>query len=384
MRIGLVSDTYTPQVNGVTTVVRRIAGLLRARGHDAVIVAPRYPAATGPSDERELRLPSVAFPLYPDIRLSLPRFKPVAAFLDRFEPELLHVHTEGALGTAGRRYALRRGLPLVTSFHTNFPQYSRHYGVGLLAPAVWRWLQWFHGPARLTLTPGEAVRDDLLRRGITQAAVWGRGVDATFFHPARRHPSWRRWLAGSDETAIVLHVGRLAREKNLDVLIDAWQRAHEALGPRVAFVVAGEGPLMARIALRLPFVRQLGFLPREDLATLYASADVCVFPSLTETCGLVALEAMASGVPVIAADAGGFRENVRSGVTGYLVPPSDPAAYAAAIVELVSDAGRRFALAAAAREHSLSRDAGREDVELLDYYAKLAIPRERSIATCAA
>ncbi len=101
MRIGLVSDTYSPQVNGVTTVVRRIAGLLRARGHDAVIVAPRYPAATGPSDERELRLPSVAFPLYPDIRLSLPRFKPVAAFLDRFEPEFLHVHTEGALGAPG-------------------------------------------------------------------------------------------------------------------------------------------------------------------------------------------------------------------------------------------------------------------------------------------
>jgi phosphatidylinositol alpha 1,6-mannosyltransferase len=384
VRIGLVSDTYTPQVNGVTTVVRRIAALLRARGHEAVVVAPRYPTASGATDERELRVPSVAFPLYPEIRLSLPRLKPVAAFLDRFEPELVHVHTEGALGAAGRRYALRRGVPLVTSFHTNFPQYSRDYGVGLLAPAVWRWLEWFHKPARLTLTPGEAVRDELTRRGITQAALWGRGVDATFFHPARRHPSWRRWLAGGDETVIVLHVGRLAREKNLDVLIEAWERAHEALGPRARFVVAGEGPLTPRIALRLPFVRQLGFLPREDLATLYASADLCVFPSLTETCGLVALEAMASGVPVIAADAGGFRENVRSGTTGYLVPGSDPAGYAAAITELVSDGGRRFLLAAAAREHALSRDAGREDAELLDYYATLAIPRDRRIATCAA
>ncbi|HYK83054.1 MAG TPA: glycosyltransferase family 1 protein [Gemmatimonadales bacterium] len=371
-------------MNGVTTVVRRIAALLTARGHAAALVAPRYPSGGSPGDERELRVASVAFPLYPDIRLSLPSFRTVATFLDRFQPELLHVHTEGALGAAGRRYALRHGVPLVTSFHTNFPQYSRHYGVGLLEPAVWRWLEWFHRPARLTLTPGEAVRDDLWRRGIGQAVVWGRGVDTTFFHPARRHASWRRWLAGSDDAVIVLHVGRLAREKNLGVLINTWRLARAALGPRATFVVAGEGPLTRRIAAELPFVRQLGFLPREDLATLYASADLCVFPSHTETCGLVALEAMASGVPVIAADAGGFRESVRSGVTGFLVPPRDPPAYVAAITELVADAGRRFACAAAAREHALSRDAGQEDAALLDYYAGVAIPREGRVAPCAA
>jgi glycosyltransferase involved in cell wall biosynthesis len=326
----------------------------------------------------------VAFPPYPDIRLSLPSFRPVARFFDRFQPDLLHVHTEGALGAAGRRYALRRGLPLVTSFHTNFPQYSRYYGVGLLAPAVWRWLEWFHRPARLTLTPGEAVRDELLRRGIARATVWGRAVDTAFFHPARRHPSWRRWLAGTDDTVIVLHVGRLAREKNLDVLIEAWNLAHRALGQHATFVVAGEGPMSRRIQSQLPFVRQLGFLPREDLATLYASADVCVFSSLTETCGLVALEAMSSGVPVIAADAGGFRDSVRSGVTGFLVPPDDPRGYSAAIAQLVADSGKRFAFAAAAREHALSRDAAEEDAALLAAYADLAQLPERKVATCAA
>ena len=386
MRIGLVSDTYTPQVNGVTTVVRRIAASLHAQGHETAIVAPRYPAPAShdAAEERELRVPSVAFPLYPDIRLSLPRFRQVAAFFDRFRPDLLHVHTEGGLGSAGRRYALRRRLPLVTSFHTNFPQYSRHYGAGLLEPAVWKWLEGFHRPARLTLTPGEAVRDELVRRGITHAVVWGRGVDPRFFHPSQRHARWRRWLAGGDDTVIVLHVGRLAREKNLDVLIEAWAHARKLLGQRATFVVAGEGPLARRIAARLPFVRLLGFLPREDLATLYASADLCVFPSRTETCGLVALEAMASGVAVIAADAGGFRESIRAGATGLLVPPDDSAGYAAAIAVLARDTDRRFALAAAAREQALTRDVAREDAELLDRYATLAGETGRRAATCAA
>lgn len=380
MRIGLVSDTYTPQVNGVTTVVRRIAALLAAQGHEIGIVAPRY-AEFAPSDGfPELRVPSVAFPLYPAVRLSLPRARAVAAFFDAFRPELLHVHTEGPLGLIGRRYALRRRLPLVTTFHTNFPEYSRHYGAGLLEPAIWGFLQWFHRPARVTYTPGEAIRAELERRGIGHAAVWGRGVDSGFFHPAKRTAGWRRWLAGGDDTAIVLHVGRLAPEKNLEVLIEAWDTARKLHGQRATFVVAGEGPMAERIVRRLPFVRMLGFLPRETLAALYASADVCVLPSHTETCGLVALEAMASGLPVIAADAGGLRESVQHGVTGLLVPPHDATGYLAAIGELVGSPDRRFALGAAGREAAIARDVARENAELLEEYAALTSRSSRPLA----
>ncbi len=384
MRIGIATDTYLPQVNGVTTVVRRIVTLLRARGHEAAIVAPRYPDFPPPDDEQERRILSIPFPLYPAIRLSLPNARPVAEFFDAFRPDLIHVHTEGPLGLAGRGYALRRGLPLVTSFHTNFPQYSRHYGVGVLAPAVWRWLTWFHHPAQQTLTPGGSVRAELERRGLPHAAVWGRGVDTRTFNPSRRNHGWRRWLAGGDDTAIVLHVGRLAPEKNLDVLIEAWRVAHQALGQRATFVVAGEGPMARRIASRLPFVRLLGFLPIQHLATLYASADLCVFTSSTETCGLVALEAMSSGVPVIAADAGGFRESVVPNETGLLVPPDDPRGFVEAILELVGDSRRRFLLAAAARERALAYDVAKEDVELLARYAALADATAREPAPCAA
>lgn len=384
MRIGLVSDTYAPQVNGVTTVVRRIVALLRAQGHEALLVAPRYPGTEEGHDPRQFRAPSLPFPLYPEIRLALPSFRRVAEFFDATPPDVVHVHTEGALGLAGRRYALQRGVPLVTTFHTNFPQYSHHYGVGVLEPAVWRWLQWFHRLARVTFTPGEAVRDELVRRGVGRATVWGRGVDSTLFHPGRRDSSWRRWLAGSDDTVVVLHVGRLAHEKNLRVLIAAWRRAREALGQRATFVVAGEGPEARRIQSHLPFVRMLGFLPREDLARLYASSDICVFPSHTETCGLVALEAMASGTAVIAADAGGFRESLQDGATGLVVPPHDVRQFTDLIIALVNDPTTRFSLSAAARDYALSRDLTNENTELLDWYARVAGVAERKEATCAA
>jgi glycosyltransferase involved in cell wall biosynthesis len=383
MRIGLVTDTYVPQVNGVSTIVRRIADALEHAGHEVAVAAPRYPEAANPTGA-ELRVRSVPFPPYPAIRLSFPRFRTVATFLDGFRPDIVHVHTEGPLGLAGRRYALDRRIPLVTSFHTDFPLYARHYGAGALTPLVWRWLAWFHGRASLTLTPGQATRDELERHGIKTAQVWGCGVDAQHFQPSRRDAAWRRWLAGGDETAIVLHVGRLAPEKNLETLIAAWRLARERLGQRATFVVAGEGPLERRIVTELPFVRQLGFLPRTRLANLYASSDVCVLPSASETCGLVALEAMASGLALIAANAGGLRESVRHAETGVLLPPDDAAAFAAEIEALVLDPERRFRLAAAAREWALGRDSAGEDAQLMAQYAELASRRREPEIVCAA
>lgn len=372
MRIALIADTYSPQVNGVTTVVRRIADVVRAAGYAVAVVGPRYPRTPqGAAGHAELRVPSVAFPPYPSIRLSLPHARRVSRFLDRFAPDLIHVATEGPLGAVGRRYALRHAVPLVTSFHTNFPQYARHYGTPWLAPLVWRWLVRFHRPARLVHTPGEAVCEELRRRGLEQAVVWGRGVDVVHFRPYRRDVGWRRWMAGGDDTAVVLHVGRLAPEKNLDVLAKAWAEAYAELGPRATFVIAGDGPMARSLVARLPFVRRLGFVDREALARMYASADLCVLPSHTETCGLVAVEAMASGIPVVAADAGGLRESVQHGHNGLLVPPQDAVAYRRAIVELVTDSERRRAMGRAARATAEARDVTSENQDLLRQYAAL-------------
>ncbi|MGH7537228.1 MAG: glycosyltransferase family 4 protein [Gemmatimonadales bacterium] len=370
MRIALITDTYAPQVNGVSTVVRRIADSLRDAGHAAAIVAPQYPRGGG-GDRDELRIPSLPFPPYPSIRISLPYDGKVSRFLDGFAPDLVHVATEGPLGRVGRRYALRHERPLVTSFHTHFPAYARHYGAPWLAPVLWRWLVRFHRAAQLIHTPGEAVWAELQRRGLERAVIWGRGVDVLHFRPYRRDVGWRRWLAGADGTAVVLHVGRLAAEKNLNVLVESWTKARAALGQLASFVIAGDGPYARSLVSRLPFVRQLGFLDLEALARLYASADLCVLPSETETCGLVALEAMASGLPVIAADAGGLRERIRHDLNGLLVPARDAHGFCDAIVALVRDADRRRVLGRAARLTAESRDVRTENQALLRQYAAL-------------
>jgi glycosyltransferase involved in cell wall biosynthesis len=272
----------------------------------------------------------------------------------------------------GRRYALDRRIPLVTSYHTHFPRYTAHYGVGALEPAVWRFITWFHRPARLTQTPGEHARRELAARGIIQAVVWGQGVDTRTFHHRHRDDLVRYRLGIGDDQVAVLHVGRLAAEKNLETLIAAWQQAHAVLGSAARFVIAGDGPMAARLAGDVPFAARLGFLPVEQLAALYASCDLCVLPSPTETCGLVALEAMASGLPVVAADAGGLAESVEHGVSGLRVAPRDVAGFAAAIGALVHDRRRRERMAAAARLTAVARDSAIEDAELLDQYAVIA------------
>ena len=369
VRIALVTDTFFPQVNGVTTVTRRMVRALAERKVATAVVAPRYPGTV--NGVGELRIRSLPFPPYPAIRLSFPLTRDIAAYLDAFAPDLVHVITEGPLGWIGRGYALRHDLPLVTSFHTDFPKYCRHYGAGLLEPTVWRWLRWFHGPARLTHTPGEAVQAELKRRGLRQAVVWGRGVDATRFHPGRDRTRWRRRLEVGDGVALVLHVGRLAPEKNLATLERAWIAARDALGSRAVFAVAGDGPLARRLEAQMPWVRRVGFLERSDLADLYAAADLCVLPSETETCGLVALEAMASGVPVIAADAGGLQESVHHGVNGLIAAPYDVAGFTANIIRLVMERDYRATLATNARRFAVMRDAARECDELVNQYGGL-------------
>jgi glycosyltransferase involved in cell wall biosynthesis len=370
MRIAIVTDTYTPQVNGVTTVLRRIVSLLRAAGHEATVVAPRYPNhATG---RDELRLRSMPCPRYPAVRLTWPRLRRLSPFLDERRPDLVHVPTEGPIGLMGRAYALRRGLPLVTAFHTNFPNYAGHYGWPRLESLVWRWLVWFHRPAQLTFAPGTAACDALHRRGIHAATVWGCAVDTAAFHPLRRSLVWRRALGVPDETPIVLHVGRLAPEKNLGVLVDAWERLHQRFGARLAFVIAGEGPAERTVAHRMPWAHRIGFLDRDALAQVYASTEICTLPSTTETCGLVALEAMASGLAVVAADAGGFRDTISDGESGLLVPGDDPDAFLTAVTTLVQRPDRRHALGLEARRAALGRDLDTANSIFLEQIVEVA------------
>lgn len=366
MRLAFVTDTYLPEINGVTTVLRMIRRLIAGRGHELLFVAPDYPECAEP-DQVVVRRASVPCPSYPAVRLSSPFGSDVFRTLDRFVPQLVHVVTEGPLGAIGRRYALRRGRPLVTSFHTDFPRYAGRY-LGPWAETVARgYLRRFHGPAVITQTPSAATRADLVALGLPRTVVWGRGVESDRFTPARRSEVQRGAL-GATGKVVVLHVGRLAVEKDPHVLIEAFQRVYEAVGSETLFCVAGDGPRAEALREALPFARHFGFLERDALADLYAAADLFVFPSPTETCGLVTLEAMASGLPVISADRGGVLENVRHGINGLVVATGDGRQFAEAVIGLIRDPVQRIAMAQAARAFAVGRDWTREIDDLERMY----------------
>ena len=371
MRILYCTDTFLPEVNGVTTVLATMRDGLRRRGHDVFVAAPAYDG--GADDEAGVhRLAAIPCPGYRQVRLSWPWGRGLGGRFDAFKPDLVHLVTEGPLGLFGRRYARRTGLPIVSSFHTDFPRYAAHYFGPWAVRPTREWLRWFHAPALQTQTPSDVTRGELVRLGLSRATTWGRGVDTTWFRPARRSEA-RRAALGARDRILVLHVGRLAVEKDTDTLIAAFQLAHAELGARAAFCVAGDGPRAAAVRTALPFARHLGFLARDTIADLYADADLFVFPSSTETCGLVALEALASGIPVIGANAGGIRESVRDGLTGALVPAGQAEAFCSEIVALASDRGQREAIGQAARAFAVGRDWSRELDELERTYAKLSV-----------
>ncbi len=359
MRVLYCTDTYVPQVNGVSVVTAiSVTGLARL-GWECAIVAPRYPAkgsdgaaADAASGEDVVAIPSVALPNYPEVRVAAPQCSRVEQAVARFRPDIVHCETEFVIGRMGQRAALRAGIPTVSSYHTDFGRYTEAYGVRWLRGAVTAYIGRFHRRSQRTYTPSDAARADLARLGVNQVEVWGRGVDTETFHPGRRSPEMRAaYRMGSRFN--FLYVGRLAKEKRVDVLLQAFALACETLPPGVAHLtIAGTGPCDAELrAIAPPGVTFMGYLDRRGwLPDLYANADAFVFASTTETLGLVVLEAMSSGLPVLAAPAGGVREHLRDGDNGLAYPPYDTASLARAMITLVSDAALTAKLSRGARQ----------------------------------
>lgn len=369
MRLSLCTDTFLPEVNGVTTVLAQMRDGMEARGHEVQVLAPRYEHPL--ADEHGIhRLGAIPAPGYPQVRLSFPWLRGLHRRLDDFKPDVIHAVTEGPLGLFGRRYARQRGIPLVSSFHTDFPRYAARYLGDWAVRPTRAYLRWFHNAARFTQTPSDVTRDELRAAGIPRATVWGRGVDTTLFRPDRRS-AVRREMMGGDDKTIVLHVGRIAMEKDVETLVASFEQARAALGDRAVFCIAGDGPRAAWVRAATPWAHHLGFIDRQKLADLYADADLFVFPSPTETCGLVALEALASGLPVVGADAGGTIDNLREGITGRIVHAGDAQGFARAIVQLAEDAPQRHAMGEAARAFAIGRDWARELDRLVEAYDRL-------------
>jgi len=305
-----------------------------------------------------VELPSVAFPPYPDIRLAAPAYWRFARAVEEFRPNLVHCATEFMIGRLGEIAARRAGLPLVSSYHTDFSRYTEAYGAPWLRSTVSAYIARFHGRALRTYTPSQMARADLLELGLQDVEVWGRAVDTKVFAPSRFDSDIRR-LYGWEGKFIVLHVGRLAAEKGVHRILDAFRIARELLpAGSLQLVIAGGGPEEPELRRSAPpDVSFLGILDRSrGLPQVYASADAFVFTSLTETLGLVVLEAMASGLPVIATAAGGVADHLRHEENGLAYPAGDVTAMARAIVRLCINRKLRDDLARGARRTAEALD----------------------------
>ena len=363
-RVLYCTDTYPPQVNGVSVVTELSVTGLRKRGWDCMVIAPKYPGIlpTGPLgrplDAGVIGIPSLAFPPYPDIRLAAPLYGRCANVVRRFKPDIIHSATEFMLGRLGQIAAKRAGICRLSSYHTDFSRYTEAYGVPALRPTVSRYIGRFHRRSARVFTPSEPARDDLHRFGVSAVEVWGRGVDTAAFAPEHRSGALRSTY-GVDDAVVFLHVGRLAAEKGVDVIVRAFQRACQLLPTGAArLIIAGAGP--EETALRRLAGSNVvfpGVLDRRRvLPRLYASADAFLFSSLTETLGLVVLEAMSSGLPVIATPAGGVADHLRHDENGIAVGPRSVEEMADAIVLLTLNAEHRRRLGAGARQSALALD----------------------------
>jgi glycosyltransferase involved in cell wall biosynthesis len=369
LAVTVVTETYPPEVNGVARTIGVMVAGLRDRGHRIQLVRPRQPGepseAQEPGFETMLR-GGIPLPRYPDLRMGLPAKRALLQAWRSRRPDVVQVVTEGPLGGSAVAAARSLGIPVVSEFHTNFHDYSRHYGFGLFSELVASYLRRLHNRADCTLVPTAELKSQLAAAGYRRLEVVGRGIDIELFDPRRRSAALRASWGAGEQDLVVLSVGRLAPEKNLRLFVEAC-RAMQAVAPRLKVVVVGDGPEGA--ALRTAN-RDFVFAGRRSGAALaehYASADVFLFPSLTETFGNVTTEAMASRLAIVAFDYAAARQYLRHRQSGLLVPFGDGSPFVEAAQELAADARLREQLRAGAVEtaRSLSWTRVIDDLEAI-------------------
>ena len=340
LHIALISETFPPEINGVANTLGRLVDGLRSRGHRVQLIRPRQDIDHAQDADDDLLL-TRGWPLpgYPGLQWGQSSLHKLLRRWQRQRPDVLYIATEGPLGLSALRASRRLAIPVVSGFHTNFQQYTGHYGIGLLTRAMTNYLRWFHNRTQLTLVPSIGQKVDLERRDFERLALLARGVDSQLFHPRRRSDALREsWGLGPDDLA-VLHVGRLAAEKNLGLLVKAFKALQQAHPQRrMRLILVGDGPLRASLQAQLPQALFCGLQRGETLAEHYASGDLFLFPSLSETFGNVVLEALASSLGVVAFDQAAAAQHIHHGHNGLLARPGDEAGFCEAACELLGDA----------------------------------------------
>ena len=351
---GATGRYYPPEINGVANTMRQLVEGLEGRGHRVHLVRPRQPGLSpvpaGPVT-RESLVPGIPIPGYRGLRFGLPVYWRLRRMWRKSRPDVVYIATQGPLGHAALTAARSVGLASVTGFHTQFHQYSSHYGLGLLTQQIRETLRRFHNRSDATLVPTEALREELSRAGFQNVHVFGRGVDTELFSPRQRSAALRQTWGADADALVVVYVGRIAAEKNLDLALAAFQAIGERR-PEARFVLVGDGPGLERLRRMHPDFICCGAKIGAELAEHYASADLFLFPSLTETFGNVVPEAMASGLAVVAFDYAAGRSCIQNGHSGLTVPLGDPDGFIAAAVAAAEAPARVRALGTAARANA--------------------------------
>ena len=351
LRVACVTETYPPEVNGVALTLACVVEGLQRRNHSVELIRPRqdrHEAAGQGHGFHEVLMRGMPIPRYPNLRLGLPAKGVLVQRWSRHRPDVVHIATEGPLGWSALQAARQLKLPVTSDFRTNFHAYSRHYGLGWLHKPIMAYLRKFHNHTQCTMVPTEALRRELERDGFRGLTVVSRGVDTVRFSPQQRSQSLREQWGAAPSDLVVVCIGRLAPEKNLSALSAAWREIRRAdAGAKLVFV--GEGPLRGALQTEHPEAIFAGQRSGDDLAAHYASADLLLFPSLTETFGNVTTEALASGLAVVAFDHAAAAQLIRDGDNGALVPYADSAAYVRAALALAADPVLRARMGTAAR-----------------------------------
>ena len=339
MRIALVTETFPPEINGVAMTLGRLVEGLIQRGHQVQIVRPRQHrfelAGTTPNRD-ELLVSGLPIPGYQGLNFGLPSKAILIREWQHFRPDIVHVATEGPLGWSAVAAARDLKLPVSSSFHTNFDHYAQHYGIGFLKSPVEAYLKAFHNRTDATLVPTRTLMTDLSKRGFRNLGLMSRGVATAQFSPTRRSQELRASWGVKSDAPVALYVGRLAKEKNLEAVVAAFalMKQHQ---PAARMVFVGDGPLRDSLQRACPEAIFAGMRTADDLACHYASADIFLFASLSETYGNVVPEALASGLGVVAYAQAAAAEHIYHGFNGLAVGPGDEAAFLNAALSLVRE-----------------------------------------------
>ncbi len=379
MKIAIFTDTFSPQINGVTKTLDRLLEYFEQKGIDYLVFAPDTPAQQASCFQKKIRrIPAFNFLLYPELRISVPNYYSIKRQLNQFKPDLLHLITPFNLGLNGFKYARDHQLPFVASYHTNFSQFLAYYNLKFLENPSWHFFRWFHNQAEQNYCPSQSTLEELTAQGINNLKIWGRGINPKLFSPEKRSCAWRKKYGLEDKTT-VLYVGRLAPEKNIKLLIDSIKQLNKNYYDQTIFLLTGDGPSYQELRQQSPDnVIFTGYLTGETLSAIYASADIFAFPSVTETYGNVILEAMASGLPVVAFRAGGVKENLRDHYNGLACPENDLGEFRTKLEELITNPKLRHQLSKNARQYSLNRSWEHVFSALINSYQEVLSQREQA------